>query len=143
MVETMRRPIMSNQIHKVKLIGINKEGIKEDLNYPGHVFFPLKLSATLDSRWVVLFRHEYGIYFHNKKRFLLEPRNDELVFDIRDEDDLQILYDIVKEVIENTNRAVDRENVRIAAEGKKREEEDQEIKEKIYRLKEKADKVKL
>jgi len=134
---------MSNEIQKVKLIGINKEGIKEDANYPGHVFFPLKLSVNLDPRWVLLFRHEYGIYFHNKKRFLLEPRNDELVFDIRDDDDLQILYDIVKEVIENTNKAVDRENVRIAAEGKKRQEEDRGIRDKIYRLKEKADKVKL
>jgi hypothetical protein len=143
MGETMRRLIMSNEIQKVKLIGINKEGIKEDLIYPGHVFFPLKLSANLDPRWVLLFRHEYGIYFHNNKRFLLEPRNDELVFDIRDDDDLQILYDIAKEVIENTNKAVDRENVRIGAEGKKREEEDRGIREKIYRLKEKADKVKL
>jgi hypothetical protein len=143
MIETIRRPLMSNEIQKVKLIGINKEGIKEDLNYPSHVFFPLKLSATLDPRWVLLFRHEYGIYFHNKKRFLLEPRNDELVFDIRDDDDLQILYDIVKEVIENTNRAVDRENVRIAGEEKKQEVENREIREKIYRLKEKADKIKL
>ena len=134
---------MSNEIQKVKLIGINKEGIKEDSNYPDHVFFPLKLSANLDLRWVLLFRHEYGIYFHNKKRFLLEPTNDELVFDIRDDDDLQILYDIVKEVIENTNTAVDRENVRIAAEEKKREEEVREIRERIYRLKEKADKIKL
>ena len=38
-------------------------------------------------------------------------------------------------------KAVDRENVRIAAEGKKREEENREIREKIYRLKEKADKL--
>jgi len=66
-----------------------------------------------------------------------------LVFDIRDDDDLQILYDIVKEVIEATNKAVDRENVRIAAEEKKREEENREITEKINRLKEKADKIKL
>ena len=134
---------MSNEIQKAKLVGINKEGIKEDSAYPGHVFFPLKLSTYLDPRWVGLFRHEYGIYFHNKKRFLLEPTNDELVFDIRDDDDLQILYDIVKEVIENTNKAVDRENVRIVAEDKKREEENREIREKIYRLREKADKVKL
>jgi hypothetical protein len=134
---------MSDEIQKVKLIRINKEGIKEDPNYPGHVFFPLKLSANLDPRWVLLFRHEYGIYFHNKKRFLLEPRNDELVFDIRDDDDLQILYDIVKEVIEATNKAVDRENVRIAADEKKRKEENREIREKINRLKEKADKIKL
>ena len=66
-----------------------------------------------------------------------------MVFDIRDDDDLQILYDIVKEVIEATNKAVDRENVRIAAEEKKREEENREITEKINRLKEKADKIKL
>jgi len=57
---------MSDQIQKMNLIGINREGIKADSNYPGHALFPLRLSTYLDPCWVVLFRHEYGICFHNK-----------------------------------------------------------------------------
>jgi len=136
---------MSDQIQKVNLIGISREGIKADLSFPpGHAFFPLRLSTYPDPRWVEIFRHEYGIYVHSKKRLFLEQRDDELVFDIRDDDnDLQTLYDIVKEVVGATNEAVDRKNVRIVAEDKKLEGENREIRDKINRLKEKADKIKL
>ena len=135
---------MSNQIQKVNLIGINKEGIKEDSNFRGHIFFPFKLSTYPDPRWVDIFRYKYGIYVHSKKRLFLEQRDDELVFDIRDDDDNpQTFYDILKEVVEATNRTVDRKNVRIVAEEKEREEKNREIREKINRLKEKADKIKM
>jgi len=59
---------MSDQIQKVNLIGINREGIKADSSFPrGHTFFPLRLSTYPDPSGVEIFRHEYGIYFHNKK----------------------------------------------------------------------------
>jgi len=133
---------MSNQIQKVNLIGINREGIKEDFNFRGHIFFPFKLSTYPDPRWVEIFRYKYGISVHSKKRVFLEQRDDELVFDIRD-DDPQTLYDIIKKVIEATNKAVDGKNIRIVVAEKKRDEENRDVKEKINRLKEKADKIKL
>jgi hypothetical protein len=106
---------MSDQIQKANLIGINREGIKEDSDSRGYIFFPFKLSTYPDPRWVEIFRYKYGIYVHSKKRVFLEQRDDELVFDIRD-DDPQTLYDILKKVIEATNKAVDGKNIRIVAE---------------------------
>jgi hypothetical protein len=134
---------MSGEIRKVNLVGINKEGIKADPHFPNRIFFPLKLSTYPDSRWVALFRDEYEKYGYSKKGFFREQRHDEIVLDIGEDDDLQTHCNIVKEVIEATNKAVERENVKIAAEDKKREEENQRRKEKLDRLKEKADKVKM
>jgi len=134
---------MTNEIRKVNLVGIINAGIKEDPGYYGYAFLPLKLSSIPDPRWIEIFEHEYEICAHNKKRDIAEKKRDEMLLHIGEEDDLQILYDIVKEVIETTNKEVDRRNVGILAQEEAQDQESQRRKEKIDRLKEKADKVNL
>jgi len=134
---------MTNEIRKVNLVGIINEGIKEDPGHYGYAFLPLKLSSIPDPRWVEILKHEYETYAHSKKRNLAEQRNDEILLHIGEEDDLQTLYDIVKEVIEATNKEIDRRNVGIFAQEEERDQENQRRKERIDLLKEKANKVKL
>lgn len=136
---------MSDKIEKVDLIGINRLGIREDPVHHGYALLPFKLSGIPDPRWDEVFKHEYAIYAHNKKRNLvLQDRTyNEIVLRIGEEDDPQVHYDILKAVIEATNKAVDTMNIDLAFREKAQKQQGQKRREKIDRLKEKADKVKL
>lgn len=136
---------MSGNIEKVNLIGINRQGIREDPEHHGYALLPFKLSGIPDPRWDEIFKHKYAINGHSKKRDLvLQDRSfNEIVLRIGEEDDLQIHYDIVKAVIEVTNKEVDSKNIDLAFREKEQKQQEQKGKEKINRLKEQADKIKL
>ena len=89
---------MSGEIEKVDLIGINRQGIREDPVHHGYAFLPFKPSGIPDPRWDEFFKHKYAICGHSKKRDLVE---------------------------------------------KEQKQQEQKGKEKINRLKEQADKIKL
>jgi hypothetical protein len=75
---------------------------------------------------------------------VLQDRSfNEIVLRIGEEDDLQIHYDIVKAVIEATNKEVDSKNIDLAFREKEQKQQEQKGKEKINRIKEQADKIKL
>jgi hypothetical protein len=102
------------------------------------------LSVDPDPRWRDIFIHEYKIYGHSDKRHLAAKQNpEEIVLEIREDDDLQTHCVIVKEVIDATNKEVDRRNIEIIAQETKQKQEDLKRKETINRLKEQADKIKL
>ncbi len=137
---------MINKIMKVNLVKIDVEGIKQDPRFDDLALVPFKLSGYPDSRWVDIFKRVYRAYSHSKKRQFEAVKGTqetgEIILRIGVGDDPQVYYDIVKEVIEATNKEVDTINLQTVAQEKEQEEEEKTRRVKIAQLKEKATKVK-
>lgn len=133
---------MANKISKVDLVRIDTEGIKEDPRNRAFAFLPFQLSQPPDRKWIEIFEGEYDRGIYLKKRQLHEIASERIVLHIGLDDDPQGHYDFVKEVINATNKEVDRLNPLIAAREKEQEEEEKERKRRLDQLIKKAYEIK-
>ena len=133
---------MTELIEKAYAGGINIDGIVEYSSRPGTYILPIKLKPPPESRWMSIFLNECKLCGHSNKRSVVDASRDEIRLNIMATDDLQAQYDIIKEVVENTNMAVDRENKKIADEKEKIRSQEEEKAEVIRSIKEKAREVK-
>ena len=133
---------MEAPIRKIKIIGIEKEGIEDSDNFPGVYYkLPFKLSEEPDYRWQRLFENNYRTYGHSKKRNA-HILNDTIVVDITKADNMQTHADIIKKIVEQTNNEVDKEDERIIASIERAKEMKKDELETIEKLKEKTDIIK-
>ena len=133
---------MAELIEKSYVARINVDGIVEYSSRPGTYILPIELKPPPESRWVNIFLNEHKLYDHSNKRSVVDVSRNEIMLNVMVTDDFQAQYDIIKEVVENTNMAVDRENKKIADEKEKIRSQEEEKAEVIRSIKEKVREVK-
>jgi hypothetical protein len=142
--EQDRRAIMTYKIMQVNLVGIDAEGVQEDRHFSGLASVPFKLSFPPNGEWVKFFRNEYkAAVGHSKKGQLVEvTHHGEIILKIGMADDPQVHFDFLEQVIEATNKEVNRINPKLLADEERKTREEVQRKARLAKLKEKAAKVK-